>query len=218
MSLKEETIHASKWNIGLSLIGQTLQFIFSVVMARLLVPGDFGVFGMAFVFIVFLQLFSQFGMGSALIQKTNLREEDLSSVFWLNLATGIILCVFFAASTPFIAIFFNQPILKKMGYLLSVGFIISAFSIVQGTLLAREMCFKKLSIAWLVSLFFSGISQIFMALAGFGVWSLVWGYIILGATNAILLWCNSEWRPKFVFCWIVFGRYSALVLTSLPLW
>lgn len=206
MGLKEKTIHASKWNIGSSVLGQVMQLFFSAVMARLLLPEDFGVFGMAFVFITFLQLFSQLGMGAALIQEKSLDEEDLSSVFWMNLASGIILCAIFILCAPFIAAFFRQPVLRKIVYVLSVNFIIVSLSMVQSILLTREMRFKKISVVTLASLACSGFLGIYLALNGFKVWSLVWSSVGGNIISTALMWYKSEWNPKFIFHWAKIRR------------
>jgi O-antigen/teichoic acid export membrane protein len=199
MGLKEETIHGTKWEIGSSLLGQFIQLFVTAIVARILAPRDFGVYGMALVFITFLQMFSQLGMGSALIQKKDITEEHLSSIFWLNVITGIALCLIYVACAPLIARFFHEPILKNIVYLLSINFIVVSLTIVQSTMLSREMKFKKNALINLSSGFLAGLVAVLLAVNNFGVWSLVWSLLSQFIAMAFMLWLTSSWRPKFIF-------------------
>lgn len=201
LNLKEETIKGSIWMMGASTAGQIIQLFITAVIARLLEPRDYGIFGMAFVLIAFLQLFSELGVGSAIIQKKNLTDEHLSSIFWLNIAVGGVLALIYAASAPFLSWFFHSPSLRKIAYVLSFNFVISALGSVQFTLLTREMRFKKRALINLYGIIGSGLIGIILAYNKFGMWSLVWATVANNIITTALFWVSVSWKPRFVFYW-----------------
>ncbi len=198
-SLKQKTISGIGWSAvgGFSL--QVLQFVILVILARLLSPEDFGLLGMILVFTGIATLFSELGFGAALIQKAELEEHHLSSVFWLNLLVGLILAALVYMSAPWVASFYNEPRLTLLVRAISASFVIAGFGIVQKALMSRNMQFKLLTIIQLLSVFITGIITVLMAFSGYGVWSLVVQLISISFFSVLFLWLFGRWRPKFIF-------------------
>lgn len=182
-----------------SVVKQVLQFAISVGLARLLNPEDFGLMGMVVVFTGVATLFADLGLGSALVQKSDLDEAHLSSVYWLNLAVGLLITIVFIAAAPLIASFYNEPQLVPIVRVLSLLFVVSAFAIVQKNLLTREMRFRALATVDFIAIFLAGIVAIVLALYDFGVWSLVGQLLSVSIFSTVMLWMLSDWRPRFLF-------------------
>ncbi len=199
MDLRKKTIHGLIWS-AISQVGQQIsQILIAVVLARLLSPDDFGLLGMATVFTGFVAIFGELGISSALIQKQDINDKHLSSAFWLNISTGILLTLIFIMGSSAIAKFYNKPELKPIMVVLSFNFIFVSFAIVQRTILTKDMNFKALAIRDTLAFIISGILGIYLAYNGYGVWSLVYQLFSFTIINSILLWVISKWRPKFIF-------------------
>jgi len=199
MSLKQRTLSGLGWSACAKIVKQLLQFVISIILIRLLTPKDFGLIGMVMVFIGFVGLFSELGFGAAIIQKEQIGDRHLSSIFWLNIATGIILTCIMLAIAPVIAIFFNEPRLELLTAVLSVSFFISSFGMVQSAILRRSMNFRTLAIVETLTIVLAGIFAIVLAFRGYGVWSLVWQTIISTLASVVLIWISSDWKPQFKF-------------------
>ncbi|MGC1473622.1 MAG: lipopolysaccharide biosynthesis protein [Psychroserpens sp.] len=174
---------------------QVVGFVTSIILARILLPNDFGLIAMLAVFMAIGQLFADSGMSQALIQRKHNSVDDTTSVFYLNLAIGFLMTVLLYVSAPLISDFYDQPMLVKLIHWQSLGFFISAFGIVQHSLLSRDLMLKQTTIASFSSTVVGGGASIYMALNDYGVWSLVAGYLIGTVTRVISLWIVSSWRP-----------------------
>jgi PST family polysaccharide transporter len=199
MDVKKQTLSSIEWSAGAQIAKQVLQFIISIILIRLLTPKDFGLIGMIMVFIGFAGLFSELGFGAALIQKKKIKERHLSSIFWLNIATGLILTGIMLAIAPVIATFYNEPRLKLLTIVLSATFFIGSIGIVQKAILKRSMNFRMLAIVETLAMVIAGIFAIAIAFLGFGVWSLVWQAIVSAIIGVIVLWFLSDWKPSLRF-------------------
>lgn len=199
MDVKKQTISGIEWSAGAQIAKQILQFIISIILIRLLTPKDFGLIGMIMVFIGFASLFSEMGFGAALIQKKEIEERHLSSIFWLNIVTGLILTGILLAIAPVIATFYNEPRLKLFTMVLSTTFFIGSLSIVQKTILIRSMNFRMLAIIETLTMSIAGIFAIILAFLGLGVWSLVWQAFVSAIIGVIILWVHSDWKPYLQF-------------------
>jgi PST family polysaccharide transporter len=199
MTLKEKTLTGLKWS-GIAQFGRQMsQFVITAILARLLSPDDFGLLGMATVFTGFMMIFSEMGVSSALIQKQDIDDGHLSSAFWLNVIVGVVLTLLLVAVSPLVALFYNQPALQPIIAVMSVGFIFASFSVIQQTILQREMDFKAIAKVELVSILIAGAVGIVMAFRGFGVWSLVGQFLALHLIRSIVFWIISSWRPQLKF-------------------
>lgn len=205
--LRDKILSGVFWQ-GLSNIGNFgLGFIISVILARLLTPEDFGVVAIIGVFIALFSVFIDSGFSMALVQKKELQEADRSSVFFLNLIMAGIIYTFLFFSAPWIASFYARPELVSCIRVLALTMIISSFSLVQGTMIYRNMQFHLNFRISLISLLASGSIGVIMAYRGFGVWALIIQQIIKSFLTCILQWYWGKWRPAFV---VDFSRLRAL--------
>jgi O-antigen/teichoic acid export membrane protein len=180
---------------------QAVQFGISIVLARLLSPAEYGLMGMLAIFFALANCFADAGLSSALIQRKNISNDDETSVFFLNVAAGLVLTLILCLMSPFVAAFYRQPALKLLLCVCSLQFFISSLSMVQSALLVREMDFRTLAIVSTVTTGLSGVIGIGMAWRGFGVWSLVGQGFMQACSNTLLIWRLRSWRPTGRFCW-----------------
>lgn len=200
-NLKEKTISGMLWSSVGKFGTLGLTFISNLVLARLLMPSDYGCIGMLHVFIAISSIFVSAGFGSALIQKKNPTHIDYTSVFYWNLVASIFFYGILFFCGPVIARFYNMPELCPVLRVQSLSLIIQAFSTVQSCQLQKQLRFKVLSMRSLLASFIGTIVAITLACFGFGVWSLVWNNIIASVCGVLLLWKMSDWRPSWEFSW-----------------
>ncbi len=201
MRLRELTLTGLKWAFGARLFKQISQFIITIILARLLSPSDFGIVGMVTVFTGFATIFSDMGVNLALVQKKHVKEEHLSSAFWVTVASGVLISIVFVFLSPAIASFYNNQSLKPVIQVFSLNFIFASFSVVQQSVLQKSMSFKKIALSESVAVFISGVIAIIMAFYGYGYWSLVFQTILFTILNVVILFLLSPWSPKFIFSW-----------------
>ena len=199
MSLKKKALSGIVWTFAQQFGSQAITFLVSIVLARLLLPSEFGIIGMITVFISIGSSLANSGMTQSLIRTENPDQEDFSTVFFFNLTISTVIYAIIFAGAPFVADFYNQPILKNVLRVYSLSFIIQAFSTVQLTRLTKLMEFKTQMIVALPSLIGSGIVGIVMGYKGFGVWALVWMNLVQVFLSTVQLWWYSGWFPSLVF-------------------
>lgn len=197
--IRKRTLTGLGWSGAQQAMQQGLKFAFTILLIRLLTPDDFGQVGMILVFSGLAQLFSELGLGAAIVQRRDLRPEHLDSVFWANIAAGATLTGIFAALAGPIAGFYELPSLRPLTLAISLSFIIGSLRVVQYSLVLRSMNFRKLALVETAAVLLSGILAVGMALTGFGIWSLVGQMLALSFIAAVLLWLTSGWRPSFSF-------------------
>lgn len=178
---------------------QGIQFIVMIILARLLLPKEFGLIVLVSIFITIAGVLVQGGFTSALIQKKNTDEVDFSSVFYLNLLTASILYVLLFFISPFITAFFEEPQLILVLRILSLTLFCSAFNSIQNAVIARNMQFKKLFISSFGAILISGTIGVGMAYANLGFWALVGQQLTFQLVLTINLWFTVKWRPQFIF-------------------
>lgn len=178
---------------------QGIQFIVQIVLARMLLPEEYGIIALIGIFITIANVFVQSGLNTALIQKKNVNATDFSSVFYLSLfiACSLYVILFFAA--PLIGNFFKESRLISVLRVLSLTLFFGAFNSIQNAVIARKMQFKKLFFSSFGAIIISGSAGITIAYSGFGVWALVGQQIINQLTITIILWFIVEWRPHLLF-------------------
>ena len=201
MTLTTKTVQGVGWTGTSQFIRLLLQLGITAILARLLTPTDFGLLAMVVVFTNLVMIFRDFGLTAALIQRKGVTEEHLSSSFWLNILTGLLLAFLLAALAPAIAYFYGEDRLTLIIIVLASTFFISSFGIVQTALFTKELNFKPLAIIEILAVAISGTVAVVLAFSGFGVWSLVWQQVISSFVIVISLWTLSSWRPKFLFRW-----------------
>ena len=178
---------------------QVASLIIGIILARILTPVEFGLIGMAMVFIAVSEIFTNLGLSSALIQRSNPTEEHFSSSFYLNTGAALALTLLFIVLAPVIAGFFNNEEITGLVRVLSLSLLIGSFSVVQEARLRKTMRFDLLAKAKLISSVLSGIVGISMAFLGFGVWSLVTQTLLGRLLTTGYYWFVSTWRPKLLF-------------------
>lgn len=178
---------------------QGVQFVISFVVARQLLPADYGLIAMLAIFMALAQSFVDAGFSQAIIRKQQRTQTDLSTVFFFNIVIAAVLYAILALAGPAIAAFYRQPLLFTLILWVGLNIIISSFSIVQTAKLTIELDFKKQAVASLSASIVSGVVAIWMAYAGYGVWTLVVQGLLRNAINVIVLWVAAGWRPSLTF-------------------
>jgi O-antigen/teichoic acid export membrane protein len=196
-----------------------VQFLVSIVLARLLAPEDFGLLALIMVFIAIASVFVRSGLKTALVQKKDASSLDFSTVFWLSLTIAAVmyLILFFAA--PLIANFYENekliPVVRVLGLTLFFG----AFNSVQEAYIQKHFLFKKLFFRSLAVIIPSGIFGISLAYFDFGVWALVWQQLVNAFLMCVFMLFMVPWRPAFEFSFAgakkLFNFSYKLLLSSL---
>ena len=178
-----------------------LVFVATVILARLLMPADFGQVAFALVVISYLDTVGDLGISEALIYKQDRVEDAANITFIISLLTGAVWFLLILAMAPLAAAFFKdpacEPILRAMAWV----FVITALGNTHDALLRRDLGFKQRAIPEFAQGLIKGIGSIVLALRGWGVWSLVWGHLIGAAVSTLALWLIVPWRPRWQFAW-----------------
>lgn len=180
-------------------LGQGLRFVITVVLARLLSPSEFGTVALLALFIGVASVFVESGLGQALIQRQDVSDEDLSTVFWFNVVVAILVAGVLVAASPAIATFFGKPVLVPLTAVMALNIAISAFGTVHNTIFVKRLAFKPLMVIGAIGTVVSGTAAIACAAAGYGIWSLAAQTLVAGLTTTLLLWIINPWRPRFLF-------------------
>lgn len=183
---------------------QILQIAIQIVLARLLLPEDYGLIGLLTIFIAVSDIFIQYGFSTGLIQRKDVTEEHLSSVFYVNMAMSILLYGLLFAVAPLVSLFYSEEQLTNLLRVLSLVLIIGASFTVHNAILSRELEFKKSFFRNIFNLVTQGVVGIACALNGFGVWSLVYSKLAGTIVGALVMYVTIKWHPKLVF------SYSAI--------
>lgn len=199
MSFKNNVLAGAVWTYGQQFGTQVVQFGVSVILARLIAPSDFGLIGMIAIFIGLGNALFEGGLTNSLIRSSSLNDADYSTVFIFNIFTSIFVYIIIYLIAPIIADFYNQSILRNIIRIYSLSFIINSFGAVHNTLLVKEMKFKKIALIALPSLVIYSITAIYMASNDFGVWSLVFSFLLSSLISTISLWYFTKWKPKLIF-------------------
>lgn len=199
MTLKDKAIKAVSWSLAGKIVQYISSFLIGIVLARLLTPPEYGLLGMAGVFVYVTYVFVDSGFGTALIQRQNCTSADYSTIFYLNLSVSLFffLIIFFSAGA--IADFYKEPQLKAIIKVFAFLIILFAMSIVQKSILTKQLNFKLLNLITISSQIVSGIIGIVMAYKGYGVWSLVWKVLLNQVFVNIHLWVFNRWQPTLEF-------------------
>ncbi|WP_251623404.1 lipopolysaccharide biosynthesis protein [Odoribacter lunatus] len=208
-SLKQKTIVGIFWSCIERFSVQGIQFVIMIVMARLLLPSDYGMIGMLAIFIAVSQTIIDSGFSNALIRKTDRSETDYSTVFYFNIVVGLLLYGVLFLSAPLIAAFYDTPQLTVLTRVIGLNLFFNSLAVVQRAILTIKVDFKTQAKASFGAAVLSGGVGIAMAYAGFGVWALVMQTILNGLMNTILLWIYSKWKPLRSFSWRSFRELFA---------
>lgn len=180
MSVGESIRSGVKWLMVGKVGNRFLEFAFGVVLARLLVPADFGMIATIAVFTGFVGMFTSGGMGQSLIRAKTAEEHDFTAVFTLQLGMGVVVYLAFFLVAPWIAQYFENPLYTDLIRVSALSFLLRPFLTMRNAWLNREMKFKNRSIVDVSSGFVTGVSGMLMAWAGLGVWSLILSGLLAG--------------------------------------
>lgn len=205
------------WKLAEKISTQSISIVVQIILARLLLPEDYGLIGYLTVFINISEVFLSQGLTTALIQKKNADSLDFSSVFLANIILSVLIYIIFYFVAPYIAIFYNEPLLTDIMRTLSIMVIIGAFSAVHSAIMSKYLEFKKSFLRGLANtLTYAGVG-VLLAHLGFGVWTLVYAKLAGAFVGTIVLCLTIKWR--FVFKIDFFRikslfRFSSKVLGS----
>lgn len=181
---------------------QGIQFVFGIMITRILNPSDYGLLGMILIFMAVGQTLIDSGFGSALIWKKTPSVNDYSTVFYFNITISFVLYAIFFFLAPAIARFYDEPQLVDLIRVISINFIILSFSLIQQTILQKRVDFKLLAYVNAAGSLLAGIIALIIAMKGYGVWSIVLQILIKSFITSLLLWILNKWRPIFAFSWL----------------
>lgn len=198
-SMASKTFTNLLWKFAERIGAQGVKFIVSLVLARLLLPSDYGTIALISIFISIMNVFIESGLGTALIQKKDADDLDFSSVFYFNLMMCIILYLAMFFCAPLISSFYNNEELTPIIRVLSLTLIVSGLKNVQQAYVSRKMIFKKFFFATLGGTIGAAVLGIFLAYKGYGVWALVAQQLFNVTVDTFILWISVKWRPIFKF-------------------
>ena len=219
MSIKEQAAKSVFWSAAERFSVQGIQFVLTLVIARILSPDAYGLVAMLGIFMALSQVLVDSGFANALIQKKDRTETDYSTAFYFNAAGSLLiyLCLFVCA--PLIARFFAEPQLTVITRVIGLTLVINSLGIVQQARLTVDLDFKRLARASLGAVAISGAVGIWLAYQGFGVWTLVWQSLLNSILRVVFLWIFSRWMPRRIFSWesfrLLFSFGSKLMLANL---
>lgn len=187
------------WRFAERCGAQAVNFIVSIILARLLLPSDYGAIALLSVFITILNVFVDSGFGNALIQKKDADDLDFSSVFYFNMIICFMLYGIVFLCSPLIAKFYRMPELTAVMRVLSLTIVISGIKNVQQAYVSRTMQFKRFFFSTLAGTIGAAILGITMAYCGLGIWALVGQQVFNVFVDTCVLWFTVKWRPKARF-------------------
>lgn len=198
-NMKKKVLSGLFWKVMENGGTQGIQFLVSVLLARMLTPAESGEVMLIMIFITIGNVFVQSGFNTSLIQKYEVDEADYSSAFYISAAIAVILYVILFISAPSIASFYGQPVFCPVLRVLSLTLFFGAVTSVQSAAVARNMEFRKMCLASLSAAFGSGVIGVFMAARGLGLWALVMQQFFYSFFLMVVLTFLVKWRPRLLF-------------------
>lgn len=208
-NLKDKTVKGVGWSAIEKFSGQGIQFLVTLIIARILTPKDFGLVGMMAVFIAIAQALVDGGFSQALIRKQDRSDADNCTVFYFNIVVSVLLYGLLFLISPFVADFYNEPQLQSLMRVLCIIVVINSFGAVQKALYTATLNFRTQAKASFIAAVLSGGIGIFIAYEGFGVWALVGQQLTNALFSVSLLWWYSTWRPRLIYSWQSFRALFA---------
>lgn len=196
MNLKQKTINGLFWSIVERFGTKGISILFSIFLARILSPEDYGIVAMPMMFFALASCLLDFGIGDSLVRKQNLEKIDLDTAFLFSTIVSIVCIAVLWIASPFIADFFYTPILEVVVKVSALNILFSPLGLLQGILLVRDVDFKRIARITFISSIICGVLGIFLALKGYGVWSLVIQGILGQLIRCVLLWNIVSWHPS----------------------
>lgn len=209
MSLKKKAFSGAKWASISSFSVNIFSFIKIAILAHILLPKDFGLMALVSVVLGFGELFSDMGIGKAIIQKQGIKSYELSSLYWFNIIIGTALYVLILSSTPFVVSFYNEPMLKGLIPVATLGIVIASFGLQFNVLFLKKFKFQLLAYLNISSSLIGFFAAVSLAFLGYGVWSLVLGSLVSTIFRTLFLVIKGikQWHPKLHFVWTDLSAY-----------
>lgn len=197
------------WKFAERMAAQGVSFAVSVILARLLIPADYGIIALVLIFVNLANVFVSTGFSTALIQKSDADDIDYSTMLYCSVAVAVVMYVILFVSAPKIELFFNQDGLAKVIRVISLILLVNAFKSIQHAYVSSNMLFKRFFYSTLGGTVVSAVVGIYMAYHGFGVWALVAQNMINTFIDTLILYITVKWRPRLLFS---FKRAKILML------
>lgn len=198
-SVKEETFRGIKWGVIQKCTMQPVQFLFGVILARLITPDEMGILGLTAIFFAFASQLQECGFGSALIRKQDRTEEDICTVFWFNTAVSFLLSLSLFLASPWFVWFFNEPALLNLTRVSALLMFLRSTGSVHWALFSARRDFKTPAIVSMCTTLVAMPFTVWAAYAGWSYWAPMLQGVISGLLGLIVVWVISPWKPKFKF-------------------
>jgi O-antigen/teichoic acid export membrane protein len=192
---KKEVVSGFFWRFAERIAAQGVSFIVQLVLARILMPEDYGTVALIVVITNILQVFVDSGMGNALIQKKDADNIDFSTVFYFNIAICILVYLLLFFFSPLIADFYNRPEMTSMLRVAGIVILIAGVKNIQQAYVSRNMIFKRFFFATIIGTIISAFVGIGLALRSAGAWALIAQQLTNPAIDTLVLWITVKWRP-----------------------
>lgn len=197
--LRSKAISGSVWAIIENFSLQIVQLVVGIILARILSPKDYGLIALTGIFTGISAAITDGGFEKTLIRKKDLVSIEINTVFFINVFLGFILTIVAFFCSPYVADFFEDQAIIPIFRFVSLGFSVTAFGQVQKILLMKELKFKKISFAQIISSLAGSAVGIVLAYSGFGVWALAWSAFTVQVVRVVVFWLSSDWYPKMEF-------------------
>jgi O-antigen/teichoic acid export membrane protein len=196
-SLESQVFKGVSWMGFFNFFSQFFSWAMTVLIARILVPGDYGLMAMATIFSGYALVLSDLGLGNAIIQRLLVSKNELSSVFWFSTLISLGLAISCFPVSYLTAYLMHEPRVIPITQTVSVIFLLSGLQIVPGSILRKKMDFKSIGFIDMCSTIVSSAGMLGIAVAGGGVWTLIFGFIIRSVARTILLFRKARWLPSW---------------------
>jgi teichuronic acid exporter len=202
--IKRSIARGFAWEGATKLVVQIVSWISTIFVARTLVPDDYGIVAISGIFTGVLSLITEFGLGAGIVTRRSVSDEELNKCFWLGIAVSAALYAVIFIGAPFVAAAYDLPLLEGIMRLAGLGLLISALRIVPYSLVLRDLDYRYRALVEMTGQFIQAVSTIGFAVAGYGAWSLVLGYLLAQGfnTGAFLLRARGLSRPVLTFAGI----------------
>jgi O-antigen/teichoic acid export membrane protein len=198
-TLRQSVLRGIAWKVASQFFGQFWQLLVALILARLLVPRDYGLAAMVLVFAALVPIFADLALGAALVQRRELSEADRSTVFWTGTAVGAAFTIMGIGLSGVVADFYDEPAIRSLFAALSLSFVVTAAGTTQRALMTREMDFRTLELTTMAANAAGGAAGIALAVLDYGAWAIVAQQIVVAFVSSLLVWFVSPWRPRRVF-------------------
>lgn len=206
--MRQKVLRGVAWVLGETLGRNLLLFAFTIVLARLLTPADFGVVATLSLFVGIASTLAEGGLGAALIQAKEPTQQDISTLFWAQMLLALMLAGALAAGGPLLAAIFDLPILQPLALAFGLNIMLGAPASIQYSLFYKQLNIKPTTIVALSSQIIGGFAAIALALGGAGPWAVVSQTLVATAVTTAMLWFYSDWRPSFTFSMASFRQFA----------